>query len=78
MEPKCKFAPGDIVKLKSGGPKMTVERVCIGPYFDEVSCVWFCQDVFDDGPVYQNNGEPLWGEVFVHAFKAETLERGDD
>ncbi|HEX8012455.1 MAG TPA: DUF2158 domain-containing protein [Casimicrobiaceae bacterium] len=37
------FKPGDIVKLKSGGPKMTVE----GPYRghssneEQVRCIWF-------------------------------------
>lgn len=30
------FKPGDVVKLKSGGERMTVEE--IGEY---VSCVWF-------------------------------------
>jgi uncharacterized protein YodC (DUF2158 family) len=41
------FKKGDIVKLKSGGPRMTVSTVGdyaggmgIGPE-DEVACVWF-------------------------------------
>jgi uncharacterized protein YodC (DUF2158 family) len=38
------FKPGDVVKLKSGGPRMTVERT--GPDVnvniqDPVACVWF-------------------------------------
>lgn len=35
------FSPGDIVKLKSGGPAMTVEQ--IGSYTDPscVVCSWF-------------------------------------
>ena len=38
------FKPGDVVKLKSGGPKMTIKK--IGPNNlenakDDASCVWF-------------------------------------
>jgi uncharacterized protein YodC (DUF2158 family) len=38
------FKPGDVVKLKSGGPKMTIEK--IGPRSSDntevvASCVWF-------------------------------------
>lgn len=31
------FNPGDIVMLKSGGPRMTVE----GPSGDSLACSWF-------------------------------------
>lgn len=36
------FKPGDIVRLRSGGPRMTVERVGKDRLSDEeeVSCVW--------------------------------------
>lgn len=36
------FEPGDLVKLKSGGPLMTVEQVGKHPMTDEdgVWCVW--------------------------------------
>jgi uncharacterized protein YodC (DUF2158 family) len=41
------FKPGDVVRLKSGGPAMTIEG--IGQYgFDQeekVLCVWFIRDV---------------------------------
>jgi|TARA_Y100001001_G_scaffold161935_2_gene187395 uncharacterized protein YodC (DUF2158 family) len=33
------FAAGDVVQLKSGGPRMTVEAVSDGT----VSCIWFEQ-----------------------------------
>lgn len=31
------FAKGDVVILKSGGPKMTVREA----YDDEIACTWF-------------------------------------
>ena len=53
----AKFSKGDVVVLKSGGPKMTV--VDVGDYSmglgpkNGVSCVWFdkmkkCDDCFDE------------------------------
>jgi len=33
------FEPGDVVKLKSGGPKMTVAQVAEQPV--DVFCYWF-------------------------------------
>lgn len=40
------FKKGDMVKLKSGGPKMTIDD--IGKYnyndFDQAKCVWFEKD----------------------------------
>lgn len=40
------FKPGDVVRLKSGGPKMTIHD--IGKYnyqdFDSAKCDWFIQD----------------------------------
>lgn len=36
------FAPGDVVQLKSGGPKMTVEDVRTGDEGEKICrCVWF-------------------------------------
>jgi uncharacterized protein YodC (DUF2158 family) len=35
------FEPGDIVQLKSGGPKMTISEIIDG---DEAICQWFVQD----------------------------------
>jgi uncharacterized protein YodC (DUF2158 family) len=36
------FKPGDVVVLKSGGPKMTVEGS--GSSGREVTCVWFAEE----------------------------------
>jgi uncharacterized protein YodC (DUF2158 family) len=35
---KTHFKKGDTVKLKSGGPKMTIEFITC---FDTIMCVWF-------------------------------------
>jgi uncharacterized protein YodC (DUF2158 family) len=44
------FQPGDVVRLKSGGPKMTAETV------DEtgVSCTWFVGDKVE-GRIFQKH-----------------------
>ncbi len=34
------LAVGDVVQLKSGGPKMTVDRILDG----RIDCVWFSED----------------------------------
>jgi uncharacterized protein YodC (DUF2158 family) len=58
------FNAGDIVKLKSGGPRMTVENLGRDSRSgaSRVTCTWF------EG-----------GDVKSHVFPAEALERaGDD
>jgi uncharacterized protein YodC (DUF2158 family) len=37
------FRPGDLVRLRSGGPSMTIESVGISSFTEEptVFCVWF-------------------------------------
>jgi uncharacterized protein YodC (DUF2158 family) len=35
------FASGDVVQLKSGGPKMTVKHIGTMLDDEEVVCVWF-------------------------------------
>ena len=38
------FQVGDLVKLRSGGPKMTVQSVNDGQEGQLVHCVWFEQE----------------------------------
>ena len=40
-----KFKPGDIVQLKSGGPKMTVQRYEKFSLYNEATCQWFVNSV---------------------------------
>jgi uncharacterized protein YodC (DUF2158 family) len=44
---------GDIVRLKSGGPKMTVERTISQTDYVEVDCAWF-----DGGPLQHGRFRP--------------------
>ena len=49
MTQKAIFEVGDIVKLKSGGPEMTVHSVVPsqgGPYYD---CQWFAGKKLEEG-----------------------------
>lgn len=45
MTKVSEFAVGDIVKLKSGGPEMTVK----GPYQAMWSCQWFAGKKLESG-----------------------------
>jgi uncharacterized protein YodC (DUF2158 family) len=60
--------PGDVVQLKSGGPKMTVERVGLLPQFkDDVQrayCRWFMLD------------EPKEGAFPAHMLKKDKDDDG--
>lgn len=51
--------PGDVVMLKTGGPKMTIE----GTLRDGFTCVWF-----------EGNGVGGWTGPFRSAFIADALE----
>lgn len=44
------FEPGDLVQLKSGGPRMTVERIvkCTGPG-EYLHCQWFSGEKLEMG-----------------------------
>ena len=64
-----KFKVGDVVRLKSGGQDMTVDRydVC-----GECHCVWFEQlpmSVERGGKLF----EPQWGELKRGAFSEKSL-----
>ena len=43
MENNIEFKCGDVVKLKSGSPKMTIEEIGKYAYSDEdkAKCIWF-------------------------------------
>jgi len=41
----AKFKEGDIVQLKSGGPKMTVEDI----FDDDIMCQWFEGSKLNEG-----------------------------
>lgn len=49
---EAKINKGDVLRLKSGGPKMTVTNVGDGPLGSFVECAWFdqagkkCEDTF--------------------------------
>jgi uncharacterized protein YodC (DUF2158 family) len=49
---ESKFAKGEIVKLKSGGPEMTVDRIHTNIYDQfsgKYSCKWFSGDELQEG-----------------------------
>ncbi len=60
----AEFKPGDVVQLKSGGPKMTVHSVYPGAKGPAATCLWFT-----DGDVR---------EVKQFDFYTETLELGSE
>lgn len=47
------FVPGDLVKLKSGGPVMTVKSV----NFDNIVCQWFGGKKLEDGHFHPDSLE---------------------
>ena len=56
--PAAQFSPGDVVRLKSGGPKMTVLKL-----EDEtaLACKWFDRN----GKVHKDSFPPAMVEIFV-------------
>ena len=45
-----KFKPGDIVRLKSGGPRMTVEQYMTGTFLTgKYQCQWFSGTALKQG-----------------------------
>ncbi len=60
-----RFKTGDIVKLKSGGPKMTVKDDVQVPEFGfsemttEVRCQWFAGNKLQEGHFSEDSLEPV-------------------
>ncbi|MEB8537023.1 YodC family protein [Acidithiobacillus ferriphilus] len=48
MEDEARFAVGDVVKLKSGGPDMTVKSIPERPY-GNYYCQWFAGKKLESG-----------------------------
>jgi uncharacterized protein YodC (DUF2158 family) len=41
QEMPMSFSAGDVVKLKSGGPSMTIEKIFLQDNTEYATCVWF-------------------------------------
>jgi len=59
------FKIGNVVRLKTGGPCMTVESLS-DSLKDRVSCVWFKN--------HASEKDPIWGEVTRARFEVQSLE----
>ena len=49
MSKKTGYAVGDVVKLRSGGPEMTVNSAPDGQYRDYYHCQWFAGKKLESG-----------------------------
>ena len=49
MSKKTGYGVGDVVKLRSGGPEMTVNSVPDGEYRDYYHCQWFAGKKLESG-----------------------------
>lgn len=65
-ESSTKFVIGDVVRVKGGGPKMTVETTSAGPSRNMVGCVWF-----------PPNGQGGWGDIQRKAFDRDVLVKAE-
>ncbi len=54
-----KFQIGDIVRLKSGGPDMTVNAVNVGVTGKQVYCVWFAGKKHEGAQFHPDVLEPV-------------------
>jgi len=58
--PQEKFKAGQIVRLKSGGPKMTVQgyvHLGMDVYIDDVRCKWFVGNADKVGDFHEDSLE---------------------
>lgn len=54
--PAMQFSVGDVVKINSGGPVMTVEGIVIQDTIITCDCVWFisADDGYCEGPIRES------------------------
>jgi uncharacterized protein YodC (DUF2158 family) len=65
---KFTFKPGDAVRLKAGGPIMTVDGVYAEGSIEQVKCQWFSEGRFHEG-VFQ-------AQTLIRAGPADRLTGG--
>lgn len=58
-----KFQRSDVVKLRSGGPLMVVERYS-DSFPDEIECIWFPYTFTDLAPIEVWDAEPRTSRFF--------------
>ena len=70
-----KIKNGEVVRLKSGGPKMTATYVGTS----EARCVWFDMTMLSPAEVANRVYPPfkVWGQRHSEMFDIDSLERAD-
>jgi uncharacterized protein YodC (DUF2158 family) len=62
MKKQQKFQVGDVVKLKSGGPDMTVKSCHAGDDYEIYDCQWFAGKKLEAGRFPADSLEPVKGD----------------
>jgi len=73
MENKIEFEVGETVRLKSGGPLLTVSKLLEN---EQVACVWF--NSLDDVCVHEFDAALLFPDDDEDWFEVEDYEEGDE
>jgi uncharacterized protein YodC (DUF2158 family) len=64
MAKKAKYQVGDIVRLRSGGPEMTVQTLAEDrQYNDHYRCQWFAGKKLESGNFQEESLEPVKPET---------------